>query len=164
MQTCFPEQLLGSFVACQWQCMPVQTAWVISISGSENKVKPPQLRLRGQVVQTTIAHPESHPELSKTRFKNTAVDHDLLNEISETSFWNRDANLLSDTWIYLYSISIKIVSIRALHLQERSFCPLKPLIRRIYIAKIATFWSYHLHLREKSRSFSFTKLRDFVCW
>ena len=40
-------------------------------------------------------------------------------------------------------------------------------IRRIYIAnfaifKIATFWSYHLHLREKSRSFSFTKLRDFL--
>ena len=39
--------------------------------------------------------------------------------------------------------------------------------RRIYIAnfaiiKIATFWSYHLHLREKSRSFSFTKLRDFL--
>ena len=28
--------------------------------------------------------------------------------------------------------------------------------------KIATFWSYHLHLREKSRSFSFTKLRDFL--
>ena len=40
-------------------------------------------------------------------------------------------------------------------------------IRRIYIAnfailKIATFWSYHLHLREKSRSFSFTKLHDFL--
>ena len=40
-------------------------------------------------------------------------------------------------------------------------------IRRIYIAnfvifKIATFLSYHLHLREKSRSFSFTKLRDFL--
>ena len=40
-------------------------------------------------------------------------------------------------------------------------------IRRIYIAnfaifKIATSWSYHLHLREKSRSFSFTKLRDFL--
>ena len=39
--------------------------------------------------------------------------------------------------------------------------------RRIYIAnfaifKIATFWSYHLHLRKKSRSFSFTKLRDFL--
>ena len=39
--------------------------------------------------------------------------------------------------------------------------------RRIYISnfaifKIATFWSYHLHLREKSRSFSFTKLRDFL--
>ena len=39
--------------------------------------------------------------------------------------------------------------------------------RRIYIAnfaifKIATFWSYHLHLREKSRSFSFTKRRDFL--
>ena len=38
--------------------------------------------------------------------------------------------------------------------------------RRIYIAnfaifKIATFWSYHLHLREKSRSFSFTKLWNF---
>ena len=28
--------------------------------------------------------------------------------------------------------------------------------------KIATFWSYHLHLREKSRSFSFTKLHDFL--
>ena len=27
---------------------------------------------------------------------------------------------------------------------------------------IATFWSYHLHLREKSRSFSFTKLRNFL--
>ena len=40
-------------------------------------------------------------------------------------------------------------------------------MRRIYIAnfaifKIATVWSYHLHLREKSRSFSFTKLRDFL--
>ena len=39
--------------------------------------------------------------------------------------------------------------------------------RRIYIAnfaifKIVTFLSYHLHLREKSRSFSFTKLRDFL--
>ena len=39
--------------------------------------------------------------------------------------------------------------------------------RRIYmgniaIFKIAIFWSYHLHLREKSRSFSFTKLRDFL--
>ena len=39
--------------------------------------------------------------------------------------------------------------------------------RRIYIAnftifEIVTFWSYHLHLREKSRSFSFTKLRDFL--
>ena len=39
--------------------------------------------------------------------------------------------------------------------------------RRIYIAnftifKIATSWSYHLHLREKSRSFSFTELRDFL--
>ena len=44
---------------------------------------------------------------------------------------------------------------------------LKCMNRRIYIAnfaifKIATFWSYHLHLREKSRSFSFTKLRDFL--
>ena len=40
-------------------------------------------------------------------------------------------------------------------------------IRRIYIAnfaifKIATFWSYHLHLREKSRSFSFMKRHDFL--
>ena len=40
-------------------------------------------------------------------------------------------------------------------------------IRRIYIAnfailKIATFWSYHLHLREKSRSFMKLKLRDFL--
>ena len=40
-------------------------------------------------------------------------------------------------------------------------------IRRIYICnfaifKIATVWSYHLHLREKSRSFSFMKLRDFL--
>ena len=40
-------------------------------------------------------------------------------------------------------------------------------IRRIYIAnfaifKIATFWSYHLQLRKKSRSFSFTKLRNFL--
>ena len=39
--------------------------------------------------------------------------------------------------------------------------------RGIYIAKfaifkIATSWSYHLHLREKPRSFSFTKLRDFL--
>ena len=39
--------------------------------------------------------------------------------------------------------------------------------RRIYIAnfaifKIATFWSYHLHLHEKSWSFNFTKLRDFL--
>ena len=39
--------------------------------------------------------------------------------------------------------------------------------RRIYIAnfaifKIAILWSYHLHLREKSRSFSFMKLRDFL--
>ena len=39
--------------------------------------------------------------------------------------------------------------------------------RRIYIAnfaifKIATSWSYHLHLREKSWSFSLTKLRDFL--
>ena len=39
--------------------------------------------------------------------------------------------------------------------------------RRIYIAnfaifKIATFWSYHLHLSEKSWSFSFTKLHDFL--
>ena len=39
--------------------------------------------------------------------------------------------------------------------------------RRIYIAnfailKIATFSSYHLHLREKSRNFSFTKLHDFL--
>ena len=39
--------------------------------------------------------------------------------------------------------------------------------RRIYIAnfaifKIATFWSYHLHLRENSRSFSFTKLHNFL--
>ena len=37
--------------------------------------------------------------------------------------------------------------------------PCKHLTRRIYIAnfaifKIATFWSYHLHLREKSWSFS----------
>ena len=43
----------------------------------------------------------------------------------------------------------------------------KRIYRRIYIAnfaifKIATFWSYHLHLREKSWSFSFTKLRDFL--
>ena len=30
------------------------------------------------------------------------------------------------------------------------------------IFKIVTFWSYHLHLRKKSRSFSFTKLRDFL--
>ena len=41
------------------------------------------------------------------------------------------------------------------------------LIRHICIAnfaifKIATSWSYHLHLREKSQSFSFTKLRDFL--
>ena len=40
-------------------------------------------------------------------------------------------------------------------------------IRRIYIAnfaifKIATSWSYHLHLREKSWSFSFMKLHDFL--
>ena len=39
--------------------------------------------------------------------------------------------------------------------------------RAIYIAnfaifKIATFWSYHLHLREKSRKFQFTKLHDFL--
>ena len=39
--------------------------------------------------------------------------------------------------------------------------------RCIYIAnfaifKIATFWSYHLHLRKKSWSFSFTKHRDFL--
>ena len=30
------------------------------------------------------------------------------------------------------------------------------------IFKIATSWSYHLHLREKSRSFSFTKLHNFL--
>ena len=40
-------------------------------------------------------------------------------------------------------------------------------IRRIYIGniaifKFAIFWSYHLHLREKSQSFSFPKLRDFL--
>ena len=40
-------------------------------------------------------------------------------------------------------------------------------IRRIYIAnfaifKIATFWSYHLHLHENSWSFVKLKLREFL--
>ena len=40
-------------------------------------------------------------------------------------------------------------------------------LRRIYIAnfaifKIATFWSYHLHLRENSRSLVKLKLREFL--
>ena len=46
-QTCFPEQLLGSWVACQSQthgdaCQcGIASTW--AISGSENKVKPPQV-------------------------------------------------------------------------------------------------------------------------
>ena len=42
-------------------------------------------------------------------------------------------------------------------------------IRRIYIAnfaifKIATFWSYHLHLREKIAKFQFHETSRFFGW
>ena len=66
--------------------------------------------------------------------------------------------------IYLFSFESEFVFIRFV----KTFAdPSDMHNRRIYIAnfatfKIATFWSYHLHLREKSRSFSFTKLRDFL--
>ena len=63
-------------------------------------------------------------------------------------------------WKYIWLIFDSFILSTALEiLQTRK--------RRIYIAnfaifKIATFWSYHLHFREKSWSFSFTKLRDFL--
>ena len=48
------------------------------------------------------------------------------------------------------------------HKSSRSFIHRHIYIANFAIFKIATFWSYHLHLRENSRSFVKLKLREFL--
>ena len=73
VQTCFPEQLLGSFVACQSQmhgnaCECKEHELLVEVKTRSSYAPPPWLRLRGQVVQTNNLHPET----SKTQLENTS--------------------------------------------------------------------------------------------
>ena len=85
-------------------------------------------------------------------------DVDSIIDMSCPTFWKENEWKKSDIW----GIHKELFNEHIPHMCIFS-------TRRIYIAnfaifKIETFWSYHLHLREKSWSFSFTKLRNFFGW
>ena len=79
VQVCYPENMLGSFMACQSNtysnAMPVQKAW--AISGSENKVKLSSASSTRAWEVKSFKRPNKHPELNKLNLK-TPLDHDLL--------------------------------------------------------------------------------------